>query len=164
VLSGADFEHHLIRHAATVAPADVTALVARSSIVHRRLVGERAVHPELARRGSVALALLTDHASGACPQIPYQTISLLASALLYYLAPMDVIPDFIPRIGTVDDALVLEIAWRLAAPGIQRYTDWKELSTSVTAPERRARATPPAASGGRATSRRTKTRSKPRRR
>jgi uncharacterized membrane protein YkvA (DUF1232 family) len=165
VLSDADFEQHLISHAAAVAPADVTALVARGTVVRRRLHGERHLHPELARRGNVALDLLSDHARGACPQIPYHTISLLASALLYYLAPVDVIPDFIPRIGTADDALVLDIAWRLAAPGIERYTDWKDLAAADAAPARRSRTTPSAAAPGRRRTRRAaKTRTAPRRR
>src|SRR5262245_19281922 len=122
-----EFERHLLAHAALIAPSDVTALVGRSAEVRRRLVADRAVHPSLGEHARVALALLSDHAAGACPQVPYSTVGLLATALLYYLAPMDVIPDFIPRVGTADDALVLEIAWRLAAPGIQRYLDWKEL-------------------------------------
>src|SRR5262249_14888403 len=154
-------------HAAAVAPADVTALVARGTVVRRRLAGERHLHPELAQRGNVALDLLSDHARGACPQIPYHTISLLASALLYYLAPMDVIPDFIPRIGTADDALVLDIAWRLAAPGSQRYTDWKDLAAAAAdgVSARPSRTTPSAAAPGRRRVRRAaKTRSAPRRR
>jgi uncharacterized membrane protein YkvA (DUF1232 family) len=123
LLRAADFERHLRVHAASIAPADVTALVGQASALRARLTGERAIHPILAERAGVALQLLADHCHGACPQIPYSTVSLLATALYYYLAPMDVIPDFIPRAGTADDAIVLDIAWRLAAPGIQRYLD-----------------------------------------
>lgn len=125
-----DFERHLVARAATVAPADVTALLAQGEVVRARLSGERAVHPALAQRARVALHLLADHAHGACPQIPYQTVSMLAAALFYYLEPMDVVPDFIPRAGTADDALVLDIAWRLCSAGIQRYIDWKGLTPS----------------------------------
>ena len=129
-----DFERHLVTRAATIAPADITGLLAQGALVRARLSGERAVHPILAQRARVALHLLSDHARGACPQIPYQTVSLLAAALFYYLEPMDVIPDFIPRVGTADDALVLDIAWRLCSAGIQRYIDWKELTPSDEPP------------------------------
>jgi uncharacterized membrane protein YkvA (DUF1232 family) len=142
LLTGEDFERYLIAHAATIAPSDVTALVGHADVLRRRLVGERSVHPQLAAHARIALELVTDHSRGACPQIPYQTVALLATALLYYLAPMDVIPDFIPGAGTADDALVLEIAWRLAAAGIQRYVDWKETtSPAAPAPARPARTT-----------------------
>ncbi len=143
-LTPADFERHLVAHAATIAPSDVTALLGRSDALRHRLTGERAVHPALAQRARVALWLLTDHDRGACPQIPYQTVTLLTTALLYYLAPMDVIPDFIPRAGTADDALVLDVAWRLAAPGIQRYVDWKGLPPGEAEPASTAIRVPPA--------------------
>jgi uncharacterized membrane protein YkvA (DUF1232 family) len=121
----ADFERYLTTAAGLIAPADVTALVARAATIREGLVADRPAHPGLAYRAKVALHLLADHVRGECPQIPYQTVSLLATALLYYLAPMDVIPDFIPRVGKSDDAVVLEVAWRLAGPGVQRYLDWK---------------------------------------
>lgn len=142
-----DFERHLVARAATVAPADVTALLAQGEVIRSRLSGERAIHPALAQRARVALHLLADHAQGACPQIPYQTVSMLAAALFYYLEPMDVVPDFIPRAGTADDALVLDIAWRLCGAGIQRYIDWKGLTPSnePTSPEA-IRMPPPKAS------------------
>jgi len=143
LLTPEDFERHLVARAALIAPADVTGLLARSDLVRQRLSGERAVHPVLAQRARVALYLLADHARGACPQIPYQTVSMLTSALYYYLEPMDVIPDFIPRVGTADDALVLEIAWRLCAAGIQRYVDWKGVTPSDETPHPEAIRMPP---------------------
>jgi len=89
---------------------------------------------------------------------------MLAAALFYYLEPMDVVPDFIPRAGTADDALVLDIAWRLCGAGVQRYIDWKGLTpaSGPTSPEAirmpppkasarsRARAPKPRAAKGRA--------------
>ena len=146
LLSAVDFERHLRVHSAAIAPADVTALVGQASALRARLTGERAVHPMLADRAGVALQLLADHCHGACPQIPYSTVSLLATALYYYLAPMDVIPDFIPRAGTADDAIVLDIAWRLAAPGIQRYLDSRPPPLAGR-PRPRAKKTPTASAG-----------------
>ncbi len=143
LLTPEDFERHLLTRAAIIAPADVTALLAQSDRVRERLSGERAVHPVLAQRARVALHLLADHARASCPQIPYQTVSILTTALFYYLEPMDVIPDFIPRAGTADDALVLDIAWRLCAAGIQRYLDWKELTPSDEPPRPQAIRMPP---------------------
>jgi uncharacterized membrane protein YkvA (DUF1232 family) len=160
LLSEADFERHLRFHSATVAPADVTTLVGHASALRARLAGERAVHPILAERAGLALQLLADHCRGDCPQIPYSTVSLLTTALYYYLAPMDVIPDFIPRAGTADDAIVLAIAWRLAAPGIRRYLDAR---SAVPAPPARPRArkakTTAARPRGRAPARRRRARS-----
>jgi uncharacterized membrane protein YkvA (DUF1232 family) len=72
------------------------------------------------------LQLLSDHDAGACPQVPFQTIALLTAAVLYLLNPMDVIPDWLPG-GTSDDALIMELAFEMGAPGIERYCTWKEI-------------------------------------
>ena len=162
LLTPDDFERHLVARAALIAPADVTELLARSDLVRQRLSGERTVHPVLAQRARVALHLLADHARGACPQIPYQTVSTLAGALFYYLEPMDVIPDFIPRAGTADDALVLDIAWRLCSAGIQRYVDWKGVTPSDETPHPEAIRMPPPRASARPKARPAKPRAKAR--
>src|SRR5262245_37673042 len=96
-LSSGDFARHLVEKAAEVAPSDVTALAARANAIRIRAASERDAHPDLVHRVHVALHLLSDHARGACPQIPYHTVALLAAALHYYVEPIDVIPDFIHR-------------------------------------------------------------------
>ena len=79
----------------------------------------------LASRIRLALDLLEDHAAGRCSQIPYHTVAVLAAAVFYYVDPVDVVPDIIPKVGTSDDGIMLELAFRLAAPGIDRYRAWK---------------------------------------
>ena len=73
--------------------------------------------------------MLQDHAAGLSPQIPYYTVCLLAVAVLYFVDPLDVIPDWIPGVGTADDALVYELAFALARRGVERYCTWKGIST-----------------------------------
>ena len=77
-------------------------------------------------RGQLELALdcLRDHVDHKCPQIPYATISLVAAAISYFSEPLDVIPDFLPRIGNLDDAAVMGMACELGGAGLQRYCDF----------------------------------------
>ena len=73
----------------------------------------------------LALDLLRDHVDGECPQIPLSTITVLAAAVSYYDHSVDVIPDFLPHIGRLDDAAVMAVAFQLGEAGIRRYCDWK---------------------------------------
>ena len=41
--------------------------------------------------------------------IPWQSLVMIVAAILYFLMPVDVIPDFVVGVGFVDDAAV--IAW-----------------------------------------------------
>ena len=36
-------------------------------------------------------------------KIPFGTIAAVVASLLYFVSPIDVIPDFIPVIGYIDD-------------------------------------------------------------
>jgi uncharacterized membrane protein YkvA (DUF1232 family) len=105
-----------------MAPADVTALIGREQELRRRATQLTA--PQLALlRDQLALALdcLRDHVAGDCPQIPYSTISLLAAGVCYFADDLDLVPDFIARIGRLDDGAMMAMAFQLAADGVRRY-------------------------------------------
>ncbi len=50
-----------------------------------------------------------------------RTKVLAAAALIYFVLPTDVVPDFIPGIGLLDDALVLGALWKLVGAEISEY-------------------------------------------
>lgn len=113
-----------------IAPGDVESLVSQRDRVVAKIARDCGDHDLLRRQLLFALELLRDHATERSPQIPYYTISVLAAAVLYFMNPIDVIPDFIEGIGTSDDALLVEIAVELAWPGIERYGTWKGIPTA----------------------------------
>lgn len=53
------------------------------------------------------------------------TVGAIVIVLLYILNPFDLIPDFIPIIGQLDDLSVLLFGWRLIQEDIKKYADWK---------------------------------------
>jgi len=128
-LKPADFRAYLIEKAAEIAPRDVAGVLERAGEV-RAKVERLGVQEGLRRRLDVALHLLRDHVTDECPQIPLYTVAVLAVAVLYFLSPIDAIPDELPRIGTIDDALVLELAFDIARAGIQRYCDFKDVAAA----------------------------------
>jgi len=134
LLQPRDVRSYLLEHAAQIAPADVDGLVARVAEVHDKAASDAPRHPLFRRQIDFALQLLGDHVAGRCPQIPFHTIALLTAALYYWLQPIDVIPDFIPVAGTSDDALVLELAFELAAAGVDRYCTFMDLPRESVLP------------------------------
>lgn len=72
------------------------------------------------------LALVRDYVKGDYRAIPYWSIAAIAAALLYVLSPIDLIPDFIPGIGYVDDALVVAACLAMVEKDLCAYKDWKE--------------------------------------
>jgi len=70
-------------------------------------------------------SMVKDYASGAYREIPFGTIAAITGALLYVISPVDLIPDFIPGIGLVDDAAVVMACLRLVKVDVDRYRKWK---------------------------------------
>jgi uncharacterized membrane protein YkvA (DUF1232 family) len=54
-------------------------------------------------------------------RISVRTKALVGAALVYFVLPTDIVPDFIPGIGYIDDALVLSTLWKLIGDEIDAY-------------------------------------------
>ena len=79
------------------------------------------------------VSLIKDYYKGNYHDIPYKTISAGVVGLLYTLNPIDIIPDFIPFIGHIDDALVLAFCLKLIEKDLQKYQAWKKSQSTAKA-------------------------------
>lgn len=69
--------------------------------------------------------MLKDYATGKYREVPWRTITVLVAALAYVLAPLDLVPDFLPVIGWGDDCLALAGALAFAKMDLDEYKAWK---------------------------------------
>lgn len=75
---------------------------------------------------SLVLRMISSYISGAYNQTPWQTIVMLVAGLLYFITPLDAIPDFIPIAGLIDDATVLVWLGKCFQDDLSRYKRWEE--------------------------------------
>jgi uncharacterized membrane protein YkvA (DUF1232 family) len=59
-----------------------------------------------------------------------RTLWLCVLALGYFLNPIDLIPDFIPVIGLLDDLAVLILLIHLLKSDLKEYKEWEDLYNS----------------------------------
>lgn len=59
-------------------------------------------------------------------RVPRRTMLAIVSALIYFLSPIDVIPDWIPVLGQLDDALVVATCWKLVNKDVEDYRQWQK--------------------------------------
>lgn len=71
------------------------------------------------------LSLVKDYISGAYREIPYGAILAALGGILYFLSPIDFIPDFIPGIGLIDDVFVLGLVLKQIHNDLLKYEAWK---------------------------------------
>lgn len=70
--------------------------------------------------------LVKDYRNGSYREVPAKTIVAVVGALLYVLAPIDLIPDILPVIGQLDDAAIVGLCLKLVDADIQKYLAWKK--------------------------------------
>lgn len=70
-------------------------------------------------------SLIKDYWNKDYREIPFYSIAAIVAALLYVLSPIDLIPDFIPVLGLVDDAAVVAICLKLVSLDVENYKKWK---------------------------------------
>jgi len=71
------------------------------------------------------LALVGDYWNKRYREIPYWAISAVVFALLYVFSPIDLIPDFIPVVGLLDDATVVALCLSMIDQELKVYKEWK---------------------------------------
>ena len=77
--------------------------------------------------------LLRDRVAGVYKETPWKTIAALTGALIYVLSPIDLILDFIPFIGFLDDAIVHGPDIKPAQPDLETCRAWTANRTDQAA-------------------------------
>ncbi len=70
--------------------------------------------------------LLKAWKNGRYRGLSVRTLASLAAALLYVLSPVDLIPDFLPGIGLIDDAAVLMLLLHSMAQDLAAFRLWEQ--------------------------------------
>jgi uncharacterized membrane protein YkvA (DUF1232 family) len=101
----------------------------RKEIAHIRKTSEI---PHLADHLDFLAEVVADFVAGRFPGLPCVAAAEVTFALQYFIREVDIIPDFVPDVGLVDDATVALIAlqdhekWLRKHPSAGKV-DWKAL-------------------------------------
>lgn len=79
-------------------------------------------YSELAK---IMYGMLKDYRKGVYTKVPWFTIATIAFSFLYILNPLDIMPDFIPGLGYIDDMAIITFGLRFIQSDIHNYLDWK---------------------------------------
>ncbi|CAN5431523.1 hypothetical protein BH10BAC4_BH10BAC4_15400 [soil metagenome] len=70
--------------------------------------------------------LVNSYARGHYREIPLKTIIKIIAALIYFLNPIDLIPDAIVGIGFIDDLAVLTGVYKSAQDELDSFIEWEK--------------------------------------
>lgn len=69
--------------------------------------------------------LVKDYVSGNYTSIPYRSILSIFAGIIYFISPLDAIPDVILGFGFIDDIFVLSLIIKQLEHDLKLYEAWK---------------------------------------
>jgi uncharacterized membrane protein YkvA (DUF1232 family) len=118
-------EKALHRAAKVVTEKDLNKALKKRDEIEQKFKGDGPLGRFLADL-KLLFSITQDYVSGDYREVPYWSIAAIVGTLLYVLNPMDLIPDFIPVIGYVDDALVVAACLAMIEHDLLAYKEWKK--------------------------------------
>jgi len=118
-------EEFIKKGASSINSEDVRKVLDRANEITQKVVKSEPLQRFL-RDVALLISMVRDYRSGAYREIPWWVIAAVVFTLLYVLSPIDLIPDVIPVIGLVDDALVLALCLAMIEQDLIKYQEWKE--------------------------------------
>lgn len=79
----------------------------------------------------VLISLVKSYIKKEYTDIPVHLIVAVISGLIYFLSPVDAIPDFIPGFGYVDDVSVIALCLKLVDDDLKEYQKWREDNNKI---------------------------------
>ena len=74
----------------------------------------------------VVYRLFKAYASGKYRDIPWKSLLLITAALIYFVSPIDLIPDVLVGIGFTDDFAILLMVYKAVHSEVEKFLDWEK--------------------------------------
>ena len=71
------------------------------------------------------LSLINNYISGRYKDVSIKSVVAVVAVIIYFVAPYDVIPDFIPKIGYLDETYVVDKCLDIINDDLDKFLKWR---------------------------------------
>jgi len=72
------------------------------------------------------IRIINAYTSKEYTYVPWKTICLIVAGLIYFIYPVDLIPDFIPVSGLIDDVILIAWIYESIQDDIENFLEWEK--------------------------------------
>lgn len=119
-----EYQEYMEEEVVKVKEGDIEIVLENEEAISKKFSGANTL-AKYAELGKIMILMIKDVKNNVYKEIPWFTIATVVLALLYVFNPLDIIPDFIPGIGYIDDLSVLGISVGWIESDLHKYLDWK---------------------------------------
>jgi len=108
-------------------PEEISSLAARAAkkLANSSGLGLGTMQDELA----ALIGLLKAYANGTYRGVAKRTLGAIAAAVLYFVMPLDVVPDFVVGLGLIDDAAVIAYVFNKVRGEVREFLAWQRVAS-----------------------------------
>jgi uncharacterized membrane protein YkvA (DUF1232 family) len=112
-------------------PARLIVLVSQLAMKLRHVNWKNVDAVSLKEKLNVLGRLIKAYALGHYRAVPWKTLLIMIAAVIYFINPIDLIPDLIPVLGFTDDVGVLVWVYNAVNFEVDKFIAWEKTKLSV---------------------------------
>lgn len=106
-------------------PDRLRKLLATSIEKIKRIRNDKDGLEDLKRMVNTLNRMIRAYLSGDYQKIPWKSLLLITSGIVYFVSPLDLIPDFIPVSGFLDDITILFWVLNAVKDDVEAFEEWE---------------------------------------
>ena len=103
----------------------VQVLLSSSKLKLQSIVDSNEKLKEFTEKVSLMIRMLKAQFTGDYRDFPWKSLVMIAGALIYFITPFDLIPDFIPALGLTDDATIVYWIYQSLQEDVDKFKQWE---------------------------------------
>jgi uncharacterized membrane protein YkvA (DUF1232 family) len=105
--------------------------LAKDVIGKLQKVGFRENMSDFQSNVQLLIRMIRAYASGEYKGLPWKSILSIVAVLIYFVSPIDLIPDFLPIIGITDDVALVVWLVKTFSGDIQKFGEWEKRKKTI---------------------------------
>lgn len=126
-LHGID-EEFIESHSVKITEEELRKVQKNSNEIRRKFETQKPLKRFL-EDAKLLVLLIQEYGAGRYRLIPWWALSAVVFSLLYVFNPLDIIPEFLPGIGYLDDAAVVSLCLAFIEEELVKFKTWKSLQS-----------------------------------
>jgi uncharacterized membrane protein YkvA (DUF1232 family) len=94
-------------------------------------VGFKGNLSEFQKSVQLLIRLVRAYASGRYKDLSVKSLLSIVAVLIYFLSPIDLVPDFLPVIGIADDIALVVWLMNLLGDEINKFSEWEKNDNTI---------------------------------